>query len=452
MRASLMRRSCPITLALALSLLPACAVPDVDLVATIELGPPLLLEPQGVTGPAVPSIGIIDGHLLTLWNENRAISRRLGFDVVGQWFTPDGERMGDRFFLGHSTGIRLRMAESDGALHFAFVGNGPEDDPNERDDSRLLRVVQARPDEAPTMREVAIDLAPRTVATRTIGGQGWRGGVPALTTTAGVVMMVEANPNVDGCWDGCNRGFVLTPDATRADYARWGTAVRTENDASRFALVHTSRSTVGWFFRTQSEGLSVKYAQLDPANLPVATQPVVVGGDPTASPVSGIRQLFAAYAGDARIIMAHQATDTRYPLTTCWALRTLNDDGSDAHDAPWQLPCLREGMDRWVSPLVDLEETSHGALLAWGERSGPRNVGFGTDPVATVRLRVALVASDGTRGSEIIDIVRHDNALPVDYLPMLAVDGEDIVVAYFDPLADPPGLYARRVVLTDIVR
>jgi hypothetical protein len=413
----------------------------------------MMLEPQGLIGPIVPSVGLVDGHILTLWNENRALSRRLGLDVYGQWFTSDGERMGARFFLGHSTGIRFRMASRDGSLHFAFVGNGPLDDADEPDDEQLLRVAQARPGEAPTMREVAIDLAERRVASNTIGNQGWRGGIPARDTPLGVQMMVEASANLDGCFDstGAARGFLLTPDTVRADYAQWHEPVCAENAAGSFALVHTSGSRLGWVFRSpRGSPQAVYYAQIDTAHPPFASTPTIVGGDPQRLAPEGLPQLFAAYAGLGRILVAHHESDHRISATTCFRLRVVSDDGSDAHDAPWQLPCLREGFERWVSPLVDLEETSRGALLAWSERSGPRTVGFGTDPVATVRLRMALMNSNGTRGSDIIDVVRHDNALPVEYVPMLAVEGEDIVVSYFDPLADPPGLYARRVTLTTL--
>ena len=436
-------------------MLAACAVPEVELVATIELGPPMMLVPQGLTGPDVPSIGIVDGNILALWSENRALSLRLGLDVYGQWFTSDGARMGGRFFLGHSTGIRFRMAPRDGALHFAFVGNGPTDNPDENDDERLLRVAQVRPGEAPTLREVVVNLAERRVASSTIGNQGWRGGVPARDTPLGVHMMVEASADVDGCFDstGAARGFLLNPDSTQAEYAQWNEPVCAENAAGSFALVHTSGPSLGWVFRSpRGSPHSVYYAQIDPAHLPSASAPTLVGGDPQRLAPEGLPQLFAAYAGQGRIVVAHHESDYRISATTCYRLRVLDDDGSHAHDAPWQLPCLREGFDRWVTPLVDLEETSHGALLAWSERSGPRDVGWGTDPVATVRLRVALLTPNGTRGSEIIDVVRHDDSLPVEYAPMLAVDGEDIVVSYFDPLADPPGLYARRVTLTATVQ
>ncbi|MGE0787945.1 MAG: hypothetical protein AB7S26_19885 [Sandaracinaceae bacterium] len=119
----------------------------------------------------------------------------------------------------------------------------------------------------------------------------------------------------------------------------------------------------------------------------------------------------------------------------CTGLRVMHEDGSDAHDAPWQLPCREEGGPflSWVDMVVLGEH----AAIVWSEYAGVHG-----DPTTETRVRMALLDADGRLASAPITVTRSSTASPFEGIrTSLWVDGEQLLVSH----AVPEGLFVDTI-------
>lgn len=149
-------------------------------------------------------------------------------------------------------------------------------------------------------------------------------------------------------------------------------------------------------------------------------------------------------------------TDLDGRTEVCHRLRTMTPTGGDPGLARWQLPCCGPD-DDVMSRAAELAVSDAGPVLVYSQRDGPFELVIqpGDDYEEGIYLTV-LTGDDGKRGAELLEITtvasssfpRPDPpgpAIPGDYLPMVAAEGEDVFVAWEDRRADAPGIYLRRV-------
>lgn len=134
------------------------------------------------------------------------------------------------------------------------------------------------------------------------------------------------------------------------------------------------------------------------------------------------------------------------PLDDCYRIRVMNLDGSDAHDAPWQLRCERDvvrGMfdlpeRAMITSFVDVLPMEGAVLLVWSEVPEPDRPEV-MDPGG---IRAVLLTPEGQRGSEIFDVT---TPAPLSGYFRAAYDGERAVVAWHDAASLEPRIRRIRV-------
>lgn len=208
---------------------------------------------------------------------------------------------------------------------------------------------------------------------------------------------------------------------------------------------------VGFLGEPPADG-QVKLLTLDENAEPIGP-PVDVGSDHDRTTVDGGNQPRGVAVG-GRLLF----TERRGPENDCHALRVAKLDGSGAHDAPWQLPCIRRP-GRWKTASHALLEVPGAAVLVWGERTRIDTLGVTADTDYEERIRAVLLTPEGKRGSEIVTVTdpaatvlssyprtEDDGPLPRDFpVAAGAGDGGEITVAWRDERAGAPGIYARRL-------
>jgi len=229
-------------------------------------------------------------------------------------------------------------------------------------------------------------------------------------------------------------------------------------------LVSTSAGDLGMLFRMYDAdlGASVRYARLDPDFHPVGPAIDVDIGEGTTM-VDGGNQPRAAALGTNRILYGERLHSR---LNECQVLGVMNDDGTEARRAPWQLPCFFQsyGFEDWLTSSYELEALPGGrAVVAWTERTHfPRGHEYlqrlNLETEWDEGVHLAMIADDGYRASPIAEVTvaestavdwsrPRDEVLgpwPAKFLISMAAEGEEVVVVWTDLRLDAPGFYARR--------
>jgi hypothetical protein len=110
--------------------------------------------------------------------------------------------------------------------------------------------------------------------------------------------------------------------------------------------------------------------------------------------------------------------ETARPDGTCFALRTMNRDGTAVADAPWQLPCMEQGPRR--SSFVDLRPVSGAAIVTASDAT----------PGERPHIYASALTASGRRGSEVIDVAA--SSAQGASLFHIASDGDDLAIVYTD--------------------
>lgn len=241
------------------------------------------------------------------------------------------------------------------------------------------------------------------------------------------------------------RGAPLGPTICDGPFETTGNAWLFVLDDGEFGLLYRHRSRVD----------AVRYLRFS-ADGTVTSEPLVVGT--TADPLSTVDGGFqprGVYAGNGRILF----TERRGGTNNCHAIRVMNADGSDAHDAPWQLPCVGAegwGPERPITASVDLERVERGAILVYTEHSYVPDLYVTSDFPWREGIHAVLLDSDGRRGSEVVTVTdaaatalldrpRTPNfgPLPRTFVAAVATQGDRAVVVWYDRRPGAEGVYAR---------
>ncbi|MCZ7685397.1 MAG: hypothetical protein M5U28_44120 [Sandaracinaceae bacterium] len=118
----------------------------------------------------------------------------------------------------------------------------------------------------------------------------------------------------------------------------------------------------------------------------LAGPPRVVGGIPNLSSVDGGNQPRAVHIGHRMLFTERRGSENR-----CHAIRVMNDDGSGAGEAPWQLPCYGFADHAFV-PERRITTSVELLPIRGGRCSSGRSATMSRRPTSPVTTR-------GTRGS-----------------------------------------------------
>ncbi|MCZ7687313.1 MAG: hypothetical protein M5U28_54680 [Sandaracinaceae bacterium] len=407
------------------------------------------------------AVGLLDEHTLVEWM--RPGEEHLVVPTI-QWLDSDLRPAGAPVELGLGYRIPSQWVREGNAL-LAQVWATPTFDIEVRDDQWVHLWRAARPPGLPSSEPVAVDatMTPdRLYAAIYLGlpnvQEGYQGRLPLAAGVAGTLATV----GVGG--PQCGTESVLRLHGFRADFPMART-LSLEEPCDIYSLAPSNPwlfnlgPDIGLAFRRGSavEGGLVHYARLAGDGM-VVSDPVEVGGLPPHSSVDGGNQP-RAVAFDGRVLF----TERRGSENTCHAIRVMNDDGSGAADAPWQLPCygwseLQRVPQRRVTASVELVAVPGGALLVWTEHSFIGSTYITRDYPWDEGVYAVLLDRDGRRGSEVFRVTDSEaTALsPVerteDYGPVLreltiaaAAEDDHVAVAWYDRRSGAEGIYVRRL-------
>ncbi|MCZ7687312.1 MAG: hypothetical protein M5U28_54675 [Sandaracinaceae bacterium] len=213
----------------------------------------------------------------------------------------------------------------------------------------------------------------------------------------------------------------------------------------------------GWAVGAGPDDGLVHFARLTEEGA-LASQPIAVGGLPPHSSVDGGNQP-RAVAFDGRVLF----TERRGSENTCHAIRVMDDDGTGAHDAPFQLPCYPWTEVQWtaerpITASVELVQVPGGALLVWTEHNHVPSGYITRDVPWSEGIYAVLLDRDGRRGSEVQRVSdaeatalrptpRTEDFGPVVRELSIAAAAEDdhVAVAWYDRRSGAEGIYVRRL-------
>jgi len=398
--------------------------------------------------PAAPSIGLLDGRTFLSWS---ILTPERFTEQYGQWLDASLEEGSERFHIGTSRhGFRSRWVELDGALVgqvWAFPDGRMPPTP-EQEQVHVWRVPLPGGE------------MPEHVGMHSAGAQAW---LPAVVRGGRVVGALTAT------WNGCPgpagpiRMFTFRPTFLRlgptppAMPVVWGEDPCDQLDPSLEA-------TNAWLFALPEGQLGALIRLGDATDgrlrlIRIADDnsldagPTLVGGDHTNATVDGGYQPRAVVVPGDRILFTERRGDGE---NHCHAVRVMHLDGSDAKDAPWQIPCLR-GADTFTS-AVELEAVPGGAVLVWNEHTDIR--GWITEDVEHYEesIRAVLLTPEGQRGSEIVTVTPPESTVledlprtelrgpvPREYHVATAAEEDRVGVTWRDRRTDAPGVYVRHL-------
>jgi hypothetical protein len=240
-----------------------------------------------------------------------------------------------------------------------------------------------------------------------------------------------------------HRLFAVSHATGAASLVRWGDEVcpvRDQNVGNYFAVGLPS-GDVGVLFRWDYSPLrpnDIHYLVLSSDTLQPRAEPVLVGNDRGAEGAEGF-QPHAAVAPGGHVLFTQLSELGRQ--NRCHYLRVMEADGSNPHDAPWQLPCARQGVGYRVTSYPDLLPIEGlGVLLVWDERTGPLTY------ISRQDVYAVLLTGDGRRASDVIrltsDAALGSGPLGLGFRPFAAALGRRAVVGWLDQREDQPGIHA----------
>jgi len=442
------------TVALAIAAL-GCAA-DVELVATIEVGAEHRLIPPSSLGPRFPSIGMNDDGILVSWSEditdpevffrpNPMIWRR-----YARWFSATGDSLGEAISLG-PTMANLEQWVLDGDALVAQMWGDPLDRiPQVSDDQRVFSLRMTAPDlfEA---EQVYVPMAPLdslcAECTRLAITSNGPTGLGVLPTVVGgaVVSILASAPQGCGKFVSPHRMFAFAhADRYRASLLVWDDRCGPDGrslEVGNYYAVRLASGDVGVLFRWDYSPYrlnDIHYLVLSADTLQPIAPPVPVGNGQSLDGLDGF-QPRAAVAPDGHILFTQLSESGG---NHCHYIRVMDADGAAPHDAPWQLPCLREGTDRHRTRYPELLAIEGlGVLLIWDQRSMPNTADLDDE------IYAVLLTGTGHRGSEIVrvtsDAASAGGPTGAGFRPFAAAHHGRAVVGWLDAREDAPGIRVR---------
>lgn len=428
---------------------------DVAIYGTVEPAGDVVRLTEEEGWLASVSVGLLDELTLVEWVQSRVD----GEAPTARWFDAELAPVGPPIHLGLGSPWASQFVLHEDEL-VAQVWASPPGQPWELGDAAYWRFPRppAEPERLPFALDVVDEEPPFRVLHIGAGGfaVGPEGKLPTAVGAGRLVSAVGATPSA--CGRDSFRQIHLVPDdrvGRPLNPSLCDEAVPETGGGWLFPL--PDGTSIGMLYRERSENGRLRYVQID-ADGTLLTSPVVVGLDleDTHSTVDSGFQPRAVAIGD------HVVFTERFGTTnTCHVLRLMNLDGSDARDAPFQLPCrsadirdFRPG--RRVTASIELLRLDAGTLLIYSEHTyaGPETI-TASYPWSEA-IHAVLLDSDGRRGSDVVTVT-DTAATALDPIPRTADDGpfatsffvgaggsgDRAVVAWYDRRPGGSGIYAR---------
>jgi len=427
---------------------------DTDIIGRCEVtGEPVRVVPQHFSGPGPASIGLVGGDVLLSWADIGPIDAETGYPwyavQFARWHDHGLRPFGEDLHLGaFQWNFRTRWV-SDGERLLGQVWSDPEyagTGPFPRD-TEMVGVWTLEPGGAAS--RVPVDLS---FATPGIPGQ-WS---VDIGRASGAGML-------PGAWDGMRWLGALTALTCggRFDNYRRLWVFDETGHAEVWDRPPSCREDAGvppvgsiaehpWVFELGDGGHGLVFMR-DQGQLWLSRVEADLSPAPPRRVAAGTLLHTDAVGPRAVAVGGHVLfSQTRGSNEPCFRLRVMDLDGSDAEDAPWQLPCMDDS--DVVVPDVELLAMPGAALLVWAERSGPwSRLVYPADRYVE-RVRAVLLTSEGKRGSAVVTVT--DSAagtlvygagvgLPGRFNPVGASEDAEAIVAWSDARAGGPGVYAR---------
>jgi len=419
-------------------------------------------------------VGLLDGRILVSWVESTS---RVGEDGSPEWafhitwLRPNGD-LGEDEFVGYRRGSGDNWVRDGDALVTAMGGVTLEPEPLPVRLEDRLSLVRTRPALPSEITRVALPLTPyrshdcefcSVVGNSTSGASAGRDALfPMLATRAGGVAAIGGIPerclSIYGSdWEPMLFGAVEATVFTRASCID-----ERERYPNSFGLVRRSDGNIGMLHRvgTPVAGGYVHYLAVDGTGSITVPQ-TLVGSDEQGTMADSGFDLHGVPLGESGVLFRELSDGHRsdsYML--CYRLRTFEEDGSGAHDIPFQLACMRSAR---VTRSARLLELSNGyAALAWAERprlgQNDNLTQITLDTPWDEGIYLTMIRPDGRRGSEIVRVTSDVSTIigtaldrradtsgpyPGDMTVSAASEGNHVVLAWRDERVDAPGIYIR---------
>lgn len=438
---------------------PGWGCSDVEIVAECELvDEPVLLVASPTA--ALRGLAILDDRILVTVVR---FARPEEGDRVNvheaRWFDFDGNPVGEPQDLGTLFRHRTRWVRVGDSLMGQVWGDPMARSPDEVSERAWVYRWTLHPERMPDHSLVQLRLAAGGADGLALAGRGLSSGtatLPGASDGSRFVGVFTATPLE--CGDRVTSFFRLHVFDQTSEVAQALSATEdfcaTEQDAG---------ISNPWIYHSPSLDSFVSLFRLGDLHSPV-------GGRLQYAPLNGESPLdHRAIGGEVETGFANPFqpravehdgtvyfTDLDGRTEVCHRLRTMTPTGGDAGLARWQLPCCGPN-DDVMSRAAELAVSDAGPVLVYSQRDGPFELVIqpGDDYEEGIYLTV-LTGDDGKRGAELLEITTDASssfpqpdppgpAIPGDYLPMVAAQGEDVFVAWEDRRADAPGIYLRRV-------
>lgn len=442
-----------------------CAQDSVRIVGQCEpLGPPVPIATDAV---GAPSIGAVDGYVLVSWSVPGPIDPELGYATyfiqLAQWFDRDWEPASEVIELGsHLDSPRTRWVAHEGALEGQVWADPELEDPTGFHDvyHNFVRWWRLSPppggavERAPVSFDIVSDPRFASIGLSKSGYPVGAGMLPVATAAGGTYGALNGIPSE--CGEPFNsfdlRLLVIRPSRDAVPIQWLGALCPEEGSGRQWA--HNP-----WLESTHDDGLfalfrigrgsdgRTHYLELTDEAEPVGP-PKRVGGE-LGSSDSPPFQPRTALVPQGRVLFTGNLAERE----TCHRLRVMRDDGGNAHNAPWQLPCMDDDRLTWE---VELVEIPGGAVLVWSERSGPLSRLVEPDDDFSEAVHATILTSRGQRGSRVLEVTDDEATTlsPPDrrgkrgigrFYPVAASDGDEVAVVWMDRRSGTASVYARRL-------
>ncbi len=421
--------------------------------------------------PALPSVGLLDGRVFVsvaaeVPAEDPTVRRS---EWEGLWLDGDLEPASERLWLGSGLigAVRTRWLRHGDAL-VAHIWSRPDPPPPWSEDRISLWTVTPPPRATAEALPIRIEVPPPdddpAIGALSLGFLHHPDGelvFPAAEAAGTVVGAVAAIPPA------CNerlasnlRLHAFALNRTDAFPVTWA-----EQCGDRDLIIEAP-----WLFSNADGGLSMLYRagsdgplrllRLD-EDLSIRDGPRRVGGTHVTTTDDGFQPRAVAVPGGKVLFFERISSNN-----CCHVLRIMNADGTCAEDAPWQLPCMRDGPFRGcgrdiITGYLELVRVPGGAVVVWGEHTNPHELWVTADIDYREGIYAALLTPEGRRGSAVVEITDEEATFldpvprtetlgpyPVKPRPSVAAEGDSLVVAWPDRRADAPGVYVRRLTCT----
>ncbi|MGE3633322.1 MAG: hypothetical protein AB7P00_25710, partial [Sandaracinaceae bacterium] len=375
------------------------------------------------------------------------------FTWWGQWVERDtGAPFGEVVYLGLSPSARPAWVPDGSSLLGALTTDLEATEQADADASRIYgiwRVTPTAAERTPLPRETPADC----YACRGGGGY-YEGGNSAFRLGERTLAVTNfalprcVGPRSDmGLYPAPLTLHVVDLATAQARPVEWASECdldgTVQSDASLPWGVTLSDGNIGIFFDVGVRMLPRRYVVVTP-EAEVVHGPVVVGATDREYLTRTI-----ILSGEATRVGRHVLFvegDTHE--VPCHSIRVIDEDGSNAHDAPWQLPC-------GFTSFVRLQAMGEYAAFTYSETfvTNPEDP-TPSDHRFTATVTFVLLDEDGQLASEPV-VVTPPDATPtsepsvnpfVSVPSSLWIDGEgSALVSYASQGARPAGLYVRRV-------